>query len=174
MQVDVQVGGGAAALDQRHGAAVAFVLIEPGVVQQVLRDHTLHHLHHLQHRRYQLGLRGQPYAQRYRQRQHPLPHRHVGDDVVDQVGGGLRHPPSTASRAESAPLAAERQQLVVAALPAAQPQEAVRQDATLEEGIELVLDEARQFTACAGLRLRDEACRVLLHQPGYSVVCSGR
>jgi hypothetical protein len=26
-------------------------------------------------------------------RLHPLPHRHVGDDVVDQVSGSLRHAP---------------------------------------------------------------------------------
>jgi hypothetical protein len=34
-----------------------------------------------------------------------------------------------------------RQQLVVAALAAAQPEEPMRQDAALEEGVELVLDE---------------------------------
>ena len=38
------------------------------------------------------------------------------------------------------------------------------QDAAFEEGVELVLDEARQFGAGAGLGVRDEAGRVLLHQ----------
>ena len=38
------------------------------------------------------------------------------------------------------------------------------QDAALEEGVELVLDEARQFRTGAGLGVRDEAGRVLLHQ----------
>ena len=60
--------------DQRDGAALAFVRAEPGIVQQVARDHTLRHL---QHRRDQLGLRGQRHAQRDRQRQHPLAHRHT-------------------------------------------------------------------------------------------------
>ena len=84
VQVDVQVGGGPEALDRRDGAAVAVVVSdEPGSGQQVPRDHNA--LHHLQHRRDQLGLRGQQHAQRDRQRQHPLPHRHVGDDVVHQV-----------------------------------------------------------------------------------------
>jgi len=64
---------------------------------------------------------------------------------------------------QPAMLAAESQQLVVPALAAAQPQESVRQDAALEEGVELVLDEPRQLTASAGLGMRDEAGRVLLH-----------
>jgi len=52
--------------------------------------------------------------------------------------------------------AAERQQLVVAALGAAQPEEAMGQDAALEEGLELVLDESRQLDASAGLGVGDE------------------
>ena len=61
-------------------------------------------------------------------------------------------------------LAAEGQQLVVAARAAAQPQEPVGQDAALQEGVELVFDEPRQFTAGTGLSVRDEAAHVLLHQ----------
>ena len=63
MKVDVQVGGRAEALDQRDGAAVAFVGLEPSVVQQVPRDHTLHRL---QHGRDQLGLRGQKHGRPWR------------------------------------------------------------------------------------------------------------
>ena len=84
--------------------------------------------------------------------------------VIHQVRGRLRHPPRAARGAEPSPLAAERQQLVVAAVPGAQPQEAVRQDAALEEGIELVLDEARQFGPGAGLGVGDEAGGMLLHE----------
>jgi hypothetical protein len=51
----------------------------------------------------------------------------------------------------------------VPALAAAQPQESVRQDAALEQGVELVLDEPRQFGAGAGLGVSDEAGRVRLH-----------
>ncbi len=64
-----------------------------------------------------------------------------------------------------AAFAPERQRLVVTALAAAQPQETVGQDAALEEGVELVLDAPRQFTARAGLNVRDEAGGVLLHKP---------
>ena len=50
------------------------------------------------------------------------------------------------------------------AVAAAQAQEAVRQDAALEEGVELVLDELRQVCADCGLGLREEGRGVLLHQ----------
>jgi hypothetical protein len=165
VQVDVQVGSRAKALDQRDGAALAFVALEPRVAQQMPLDHTLHHL---PRRRDQLGLRAQQHAQRDRQpkltNSHPLPHRHVRDDMVHQVRCRLRHPPGPSRGAEAAPLAAERQQLVVPALAAAQAQEAVGQDAALEEGVELILDEARQRGPGAGLGVGDETGRVLLHQ----------
>jgi len=57
------------------------------------------------------------------------------------------------------PRAAEGQQLVVATLAAAQPQ-----DAAPEEGIELVLDEPGQLGTRAGFGVGDEAGCVLLHQ----------
>jgi hypothetical protein len=47
---------------------------------------------------------------------------------------------------------------------AAQPEESVGPDAAFEEGVELVLDEARQLTACTVLGLSDEAACVLVHQ----------
>ena len=71
----------------------------------------------------------------------------MGDDVVDQVGSRLCHTPGTARRAKPAPLAAERDQLVVTAVAAAQSQEAVREDAAFEERVELVFDELRQVGA---------------------------
>lgn len=40
----------------------------------------------------------------------------------------------------------------------------MRQDAALKEGVELVLDDSRQLGAGAGLGVRYEAGRVLLHQ----------
>ena len=131
----VEVGRRTEALDQRDGAAMAFVGLELGTGQQMAREHALHHM---QHRRDQLGLCGQQHAKRDGQGQDPLPHRHVGNDVIHEVRRGLRHAPRAARRAEPATLAAERQQLVVTALGAAQPQESMRQDAALEEVVELV------------------------------------
>lgn len=40
----------------------------------------------------------------------------------------------------------------------------MREDAALQEGVELVLDESRQLSASAGLGVGDEAGRTLLHQ----------
>ena len=65
---------------------------------------------------------------------------------------------------QAAPLAAEGEQLVMAAVSAAQAQETVGQDAALEESVELVLDELRQVGAGSVFGLRDEGCGVLLHQ----------
>jgi hypothetical protein len=93
VQVNMEVGGGSEALDQRDGAALTFIGLEPRAVQQVARDHTLHHL---QHRRDQFGLRGQQHTQRDRHRQHPLPHRNVRDDLIHQMRRRLGHAPRAA------------------------------------------------------------------------------
>ena len=116
------------------------------------------------HQRSQLGLCCQQQAQRDGQRQHPLAHRHVGDHTVDQVSSRLRHAPGTARRAKAAPLAAERDEFVVAAVAAAQSQETVGQDAAFEEGVELVFDELRQVGAGSVFGLGEEGRGVLLHQ----------
>ncbi len=52
----------------------------------------------------------------------------------------------------------------MATLPAAQPQEAVREDAALQERVELVLHELRQVYPGGSLCLGDEGRGVLLHQ----------
>ena len=111
--MNVEVGGGAKALDRRDGAAVTFVGLEPGAAPQTARDQALHHL---QHQRDQFRLRGQQQTQRYRRRQHPLLHRNMWDDVVHQVRRSLRHAPGPARRAKAPPFAAEGEQLVVAAV----------------------------------------------------------
>jgi hypothetical protein len=93
VQMFVEVGRRAKALDQRDRAAMAFVIVEPVSIQQMARNHALHHL---QHRRDQFGLSGQQHTQRDRQGQHPLPHGHRWDDVFHQVRCRLRHPARTA------------------------------------------------------------------------------
>ena len=73
-------------------------------------------------------------------------------------------------------LAAECHPLVVAAVAAAQTQEAVRQDAALEECIEPVFDEGRQAPTCGGLRFdahpgidrKAAAVRIVGHVVGTS------
>ena len=81
----------------------------------------------------------------------PTPLAAVGDEVdglaVGTSGSGL----------QPTPLAAVGDELVVAAVATAQAQEAVGQDAALEEGVELVLDEVRQDGAGGLLGLGEEA-----------------
>jgi len=84
--------------------------------------------------------------------------------VLDQVRSGLRHAPRPARGTEPAALATERHELVVATIGAAQAQEAVRQDAALQEGVELVFDELRQAGAGGLFGLGEKALRVLQHQ----------
>ena len=74
VQVNVEIGRRPKSLNQRDCAAVGLKGLETGLVEQVARDHPVHHL---KHRRYQQRLRGQQQAQRDRQRQHPLAHRHA-------------------------------------------------------------------------------------------------
>ena len=90
VQMYVGVGRRTEALDQRDGAAMAFVGLELGTGQQMAREHALHHM---QHRLDQLGLCGQQHAKRDGQGQDPLPHRHVGNDVIHEVRRGLRRAP---------------------------------------------------------------------------------
>lgn len=87
VQVYFEVGRRGEALNQRDGAAVGFVRLEPGLTEQAARDHAVRHPQHGCH---QLGLCSQQQAQRDRQRKHPLVHRHMRDDVVHQVRRRLR------------------------------------------------------------------------------------
>ncbi len=139
----------------------ASIGLESGLPEQMARDHAVHHLQHGCH---QFGLRRQQHAQRDGQRQHPLAHRHVRDDVVYQMRRGLRHASGSARGAEPPPLATEGQQLVVPAIPAAQAQEPVGQDTALQEGVELVLDELRQVGTGGLFGLSEERRGMLLHQ----------
>jgi len=84
--------------------------------------------------------------------------------VVDQMRRRLGHPPRTARRAKPAALATEGDQLVVAAVTAAQAQEAVGQDAAFEKGVELVFDELRQVGAGRVFGLGEEGRGVLPYQ----------
>jgi len=92
---------------------------------------------------FQHWLCSQRYARRAWQRQHPLAHRYARDDVLDQVRGNLRPAPCSARGAKPAPLATEPHEFVVAAIGAANAQEALRQHAARQERVKLVLDELR-------------------------------
>ena len=84
--------------------------------------------------------------------------------MVHQVRRRLRHAPGTARWAKAAPLAAERDQFVMAAIAAVQTQETLGQDAALQESVELVLHELRQVGTGSVFGLGEEGRGVLLHQ----------
>ena len=93
--------------------------------------------------------------QAVRQTQHPLPHGHVGEHVIDQVGGALGHPAAAATRTQRAAFAGKRDQPVEAAVAAAKPREPAGEPATPQKVPKLLLDEAgqpfpsRRLAACA-------------------------
>ncbi len=65
-----------------------------------------------------------------------------GQEGIDRLRGGLGHPAAAAGGAESAPLAGEGDQAIQTAGVAVDPDEAVGQDAAVEEGAKLPLHEA--------------------------------
>ena len=81
---------------------------------------------------------GEQDAQRNRKRQYPLAHRHAGDDLIDQVSGSCCHAPRATRRAKPASFAREGDQLLMAAVPTAQPQKAVGENAAFEKGVKFL------------------------------------
>lgn len=79
-----------------------------------------------------------------RQAQHPLPHGDVRQDAVHEAGCALGHAPASTARAESPPLAGERNEPFQRAVVSAELGEAAGEDATREEIAEFLLDEPRQ------------------------------
>ena len=159
MKVDVEVGRRAEALNQRDGAAVGFVRLEPGLTEQCVITRCI---------TCSTGVTSLGCAASSRRSGIGSDRTHwrigtCGDDVVHQVSRRLRHAPSAARRAKAAPHAAEGDKLVVAAVAAVEAQEAMRQDAAFEEGVELVFDEPRQVGACSVFGLGAEGRGVLLH-----------
>ena len=93
-----------------------------------------------QHRIDQAGVTMKELAQPLRQREHPLPHRHLGVHMIHQVRGRLGHAPGAARGTDPAALAGEGDQKVMPAARAARPGEAVGQNAAGQVLAELPLD----------------------------------
>ena len=125
--MNVEIGGGAKALDEGDGTRVGFAAFESRLLDQKAGNHAVDDL--------QLRMSGKEDAQRNREREYPLAHRHPRDEVIDQVGGGLCHAPRATRGAKVAPFAGEGDQLLVAAVPTEQPQKSVRENTAFEKGI---------------------------------------
>ena len=84
-----------------------------------------------------------------REREHPLSHRNVWEDVVDEMRGAFGHAPPAAARAEPAAPAGEGHEPLGFAIAAPEPREAASPEATPQKRTELVVDEPRQTVAVA-------------------------
>jgi len=91
MEVDVQLETAAEALDHRDGAGLAVRDAESSRRARVEGEQCPGI--HAQHRATQGVIPGQAVAQAIGQREHPLAHRHPRQQVVDEGGRVLRHPP---------------------------------------------------------------------------------
>lgn len=100
----------------RVTAAVSRYAFSPACLTRKLADDPVDDL---QHGREQFAMDGKEDAQRDREREHPLAHRHPRDDVIDQVGSGFCHAPGAARGAKPTPLTGKRYQLLMGAVTAA-------------------------------------------------------
>src|SRR5262245_47318534 len=126
MDVDVQIHGAAETLED--GDAAALGCGHPAVsgpAAQVSLDCSMEDS---RHGATQIVAPCEEIANPVRQRQDPLPDRHVGEHLVDEVRGTLCHPSTVTARTESAPFAGEGDQLTRPALRAAEPREAASQE----------------------------------------------
>jgi hypothetical protein len=116
--------------------------LQPGLIEQEARDHAVHDL---QHRRHQLRVCGQRQAPRDGQpslaNPHLLAYRQMGDDVVDETRCGLRHASRPMRHKNPQRLQSQAISLSLPQSAQRRRKKAVRWDAALEEGLELVLDE---------------------------------
>jgi len=89
------------------------------------------------------GSVGEKAPQPLRHGDHPLPHRYRRDDVIGEMGGGLRHVPAIAGWAHPAPLARERDDKPLAAARTERTAEPETEDAAREIAAEFVLNVCR-------------------------------
>jgi len=104
----------------------------------------------------------QTIAQTVRKGQDPLANGDRRKDVVHEVCGALRHPPSATTRTARAGFARERHQAVEATVPAPEASEAAGQTAAPQEFEKLPFDEPGQpFPIPQARGLRAEGLEVL-------------
>jgi hypothetical protein len=93
-----------------------------------------------------------------RHHQHELAQRHVRQHRVDQVRGRLSGASSGAARTEAAALAGERDEVLLLARVAPNPNEALGEQPAIQEAAERAGDEGR------GLLLLQKRSKVLAHR----------
>jgi len=161
--VEVQVGieVGAEAVDEGHGS-------EPRRGARTGAARAQAGLHRVQEqpqgRALQVGVALQEVTQALGYREHPLPQRQVRQHAIGQMRCGGHHAPRVARGAHAAPLAGERDQEIVAALPAPGPGKAMGEDAAFQVTAELPLHvfRHRPLIVGSGAALGEPSFEVLL------------
>ena len=107
---------------------------------------------------------GQPVTEAVRQTEHPLPHGHPREHMVDEMRGSLGHAPPPTARAETPPVTRKGHQAVEPAPRASEPSETSAEGATLQKATKLLLHEAGQALSVAEIgRLRPKRLEVVTH-----------
>ena len=122
MQMNIEIGRGAKALDEGDGAGLSLGPCQPGVFDHKGREGAVDHL---QHGRQELGLRGEQMPQRDGKRDDPLSYRYVRDNLLDEVGGGFRHTAGATGGTKPSPFTGEGHQFLMGTVPAAQAQKSM-------------------------------------------------
>ena len=160
--MDVQLEAAPEALDHRHGAA------PPVAHSPAARSAAIEAEHgpsgDAEHRAAERVIVGEEIAQAVRQREHPLAHGDVRQDVIDEVCGLLRHAAAAAARTKAASFARERHEALEGTALAPNAREASAERAARQELAELSLDEAGEPAAIAAVGdLAQEGFQVLAH-----------
>jgi len=116
----------------------------------------------LQHRREQLRLGGEQDAQWNREGEHPLPYRHVRDEVIDRRAAvcAMRRAPHAGQRPRR--LHEKATSLSWPHPPQRSREKAVRENAALEKGGEFLLHELGQARPGFGLDVGEEGLGMFL------------
>lgn len=160
MDVDVEIHRAAEALKHSDAAATGMrdaVRLSPRAQMPFDRS-----VQDARHPSAQVVTPRQDVAQSKRQCQFPLPDRHVGDDMVDEVRGAFGHAPPAATGTEPASFARERHKPLGRTVRAPKPREAPGQEAAAQNPAELVFHEPREALTVAHSRgLGEETLDVL-------------
>lgn len=96
----------------------------------------------------------------------PLAHRQARQDMIDQLGGSLGHPPGVARGADATAFAGEGDEEIVAAPIAPRSCKAIGQNAALQVGAQLALGVRRDALILPLIVAQsEEGLEVVLHRP---------
>ena len=151
VEVRVQIQRRSKSLDESHRATLRPRFHRhAGAVDQERADDPVHDGQHSAHH---TGVGREQEAQRIRHAQHPLADWPFRQYRIDQVRGAVRHAASTTTGAESPSFATERNQFLVVAGFALDPQKTMFKSTAFQVVLELLHDiRGQRFALCRQLR----------------------